>query len=169
MEKLRDEKYADLRVLLLRMAVDTLLLRNLMQAVEKTYQEAIDLIEEFGYSRQEAIPEDAPRRQVESGLVIVPGLPTMILPTFGPLGSRIPPEEALEELLSRLNENVVLPAEEEEKLKEVLKSFTEKASEMKEEYGKLERRAVHPIIASIMRGTRRNEEQHEAVLKKLTS
>jgi hypothetical protein len=151
------------------MALDTLLHRNLMGAIEKTYQEAIDLIEKFGYSQQGSIPEDAPRKQLEAGLVIVPGLPTMVFPTFGPLGSRIPPEEVLEELLSRLNENVVVPDEEKEKLKGTLRAFIEKASKMREEYEKLEKKAVHPIISSIMRETRRNEEQHEAVLKKLTS
>ncbi|ASJ00636.1 hypothetical protein [Thermococcus gorgonarius] len=169
LKKLKSAEYTDLRVLLLRMAIDTLFHKHIMEAIEKAYEEALDLINEFGYTSEDEVPEDAPRKQIESGLVIIPGLPALTLPFYGVLGSRIPPEEVLDELLSTMKDNVVIPPGEEKKIKETLRKFKEMSEKMKANYEKLETKAVHPIITAVARETRRNEEQHEAVLEKLIS
>lgn len=111
LKTLKSPEYSDLRVLLLRMTVDTILHRRLAEALEKAYKEAIELIEEFGYVDVPETPETAPGNQVSSGLVLIPGIPAVQVAPYGLLGSRIPPEDALEELLKNLPDNVALPPE----------------------------------------------------------
>ncbi len=64
LKKLKGQEYADLRVLLLRMAVDTILHRRMVEALENAYKDALNLIEDFGYGEGVDLPEDAPRLQV---------------------------------------------------------------------------------------------------------
>ncbi|WP_054841469.1 hypothetical protein [Thermococcus peptonophilus] len=87
LKTLKSPEYADLRVLLLRMTVDTILHRRLAEALEKAYKEAIELIEEFGYVDVPETPETAPpRNQVSSGLVLIPGIPAVhVAPPTGSL------------------------------------------------------------------------------------
>jgi len=167
LKKLKDPEYADLRVLLLRMAVDTALHRRMVEALEKTYEDAIDLVEEFGYSEDAEVPEDAPKLQVSQDVVLIPGMPSIVVPAYGPLGSRIPPEEVLREILSGIPEEVVIPPEKLDELRKRLPEFAELSESMKEDYEKLERRAIHPILRAFAREAARNEEQHGALLKSL--
>ncbi len=167
MRKLRGREYSDLRVLLLRMALDTVLHKHLMEAVEKAYEEAIDLIEDFGYGELPETPEDAPSKQVSQDVVLIPGMPAIVMPSYGPLGSRIPPEDALRELLQRLPENVVVPEDGLNEVEEHLQEFLEMNEKMQKHYENVEKKAVHPILKAIARESIRNEEQHKAVLSRL--
>ena len=167
LKKLKDPGYADLRVLLLRMAVDTVLHRRMVEALEKAYKDALKLVEDFGYDEQVEIPEDAPRLQVSQDVVLIPGMPAMVIAPYGPLGSRIPPEDALRELLKNMPEVVVIPKEKLEELRKLLREFMELSEGMKGDYEKLERKAIHPILRAFAREAARNEEQHEALLREL--
>jgi|GEM_PF-1057378 len=167
LKKLKDPEYGDLRVLLLRMAVDTVLHRRMVEALEKAYKDALALVEEFGYSDDVELPEDAPKLQISQDFALIPGMPAVIVAPYGPLGSRIPPEEALRELLSNIPEEVVIPPEKLKELREYLKKFTELTENMEQDYEKLERRAIHPILRAFAREAARNEEQHKALLEKL--
>ena len=167
LKKLKDPEYADLRVLLLRMAVDTVLHRRMVEALEKAYKDALKLVEDFGYDEQVEIPEDAPRLQVSQDVVLIPGMPAMVIAPYGPLGSRIPPEDALRELLKNMPEEVVIPKEKLEELRKFLREFMELSEGMKGDYEKLERKAIHPILRAFAREAARNEEQHAALLERL--
>lgn len=85
LKTLKSPEYSDLRVLLLRMTVDTILHRRLAEALEKAYKEAIELIEEFGYVDVPETPETALGNQVSSGLVLIPGIPAVRSPPTGSL------------------------------------------------------------------------------------
>ena len=167
LKKLKDPEYADLRVLLLRMAVDTILHRRMLEGLEKAYRDALELIKEFGYNEEVPIPEDAPRLQVSQDIVLIPGMPAMVIAPYGLLGSRIPPEDALRELLKSISEDVVIPKETLEELEKFLREFMELSKSMKENYEKLERKAIHPILRAFAREAARNEEQHEVLLQRL--
>ncbi|WP_457751515.1 hypothetical protein [Thermococcus sp.] len=167
LKKLKDSEYADLRVLILRMAVDTILHRRIVEALEKAYKDALKLVEDFGYGEEIELPEDAPRLQVSQDVVLIPGMPAMVLAPYGPLGSRIPPEEALRELLKNMPEDVVIPEEKLEELRKFLSEFTELSEGMKGNYKKLERKAIHPILRAFAREAARNEEQPAALLERL--
>jgi len=167
LKKLKDPEYADLRVLLLRMAVDTILHRRMVEALEKAYKDALKLVEDFGYGEEIELPEDAPRLQVSQDVVLIPGMPAMVLAPYGPLGSRIPPEDALRELLKNMPEDVVIPEEKLKELRKFLNEFMELSKGMKGDYEKLERKAIHPILRAFAREAARNEEQHAALLERL--
>ncbi len=167
LKKLKDQEYADLRVLLLRMAVDTILHRRMVEALENAYKDALNLIEDFGYGEGVDIPEDAPRLQVSQDVVLIPGMPAMALPPYGPLGSRIPPEDALRELLGKVPEDVVIPEEKLNEIRNVLNDLVVLSERMKGDYENLERRAIHPILKAFAREAARNEEQHMALLGEL--
>ncbi len=167
LKKLKDPEYADLRVLLLRMAVDTILHRRMVEALEKAYKDALKLVDEFGYGEGVGIPEDAPRLQMSRDIVLIPGMPAMVIAPYGPLGSRIPPEDALKELLEKVPEDVVIPKEKLDELRNFLKEFIELSEGMKANYEKLEKRAIHPILRALAREAARNEEQHTALIRGL--
>ncbi len=99
-------------------------------------------------------------------VVLIPGMPAMALPLYGPLGSRIPPEDALRELLGKVPE-VVIPAEKLNEIRNVLSDLVVLSERMKGDYEKLERRAIHPILKAFAREAARNEEQHMVLLGEL--
>jgi hypothetical protein len=167
LKNLKSPEYADLRVLLLRMTVDTILHRRLAEAIEKAYKEAVELIEEFGYVDVPEIPENAPRNQVSSGLVLIPGIPAVQVAPYGLLGSRIPPEDALEELLKSLPDNVALPPEKLKEIRDKLERLKVLCEKMGKNYRILEQNAVHPVIQAFAESARKNEEQHMVVVEGL--
>jgi len=167
LKKLKDPQYADFRVLLLRMAIDTALHKYLAEAMRKAYNEAIKMVEEFGYSGEVELPEDAPKRQIKKGIVIIPGLPSSILPSGEFMGGRIPPEEALEELLSLKLENIILPPEKRKEILKIIDEILKLEKKMVEGYSLLEKKAVHPLLKAIAAESRNNEEQHIHVLQKI--
>jgi rubrerythrin len=145
-------EYADLRGLVLRMAVDTIFHRHLMEALEKAHNEAMELV---GRYLEEKPAED---------LVLIPGVPTIVLPLgFGPVGARVHPEELIEEFLKEFPTNVMVP--EGKHVTEELVKVKELAGEMKKLYEELSKRAFHPVVREIAEGIRRNEEQHEAFVE----
>ena len=155
LKKLNRPEYADLRGLILRLAVDTAFHKRLMEALEKAYNDAIKLLEEYAAERPE---ED---------FVLIPGVPTIAMPlNFGPIGARVPPEEIVEEYLKDFPSVIVLP-DTDEKLIEVLKRYAEEESKMRNLYEELSRRAFHPIVRELAREIRRNEEQHESLVRGL--
>ncbi|NJE03488.1 hypothetical protein [Thermococcus sp. MV11] len=156
LKKLKDPEYADLRALLLRMAIDTAFHRHLMEALERAYHESLKLVEEYGGG------EDV------SDVALIPGLPTIVMPMgFGAMGARVPPEEIIEEYLKDFPTEVVLPENGDGKLGELLGRYLELQEKMLELYDRLSRRAFHPVVRGIVTEIKRNEEQHEAILKKL--
>lgn len=167
LKKLKDPQYADFRVLLMRMAIDTALHKHLAEALKKAYKEAVELVDEFGYSEVVGLPEDAPRRQISEELVVIPGLPSVVMPGGEFLADRIPPEEALIELLNLKLENVMIPPEKTKEIEDIVRRILELEEKMREGYSNLERRAVHPLIKAVTRESRNNEEQHMNLLKKI--
>ncbi len=155
LKKLDKPEYADLRGLILRLAIDTALHKRLMEALEKAYDDAVKLVGEYMGERKE---ED---------IALIPGVPTLVMPMgFGPIGARIPPEEVIEEFLKSFPSEVVLP-DTGEKLIEILRKYAEEESKMKELYDELSRRAFHPVVRELVRELKRNEEQHEELVKGL--
>ncbi|ASJ08743.1 hypothetical protein A3L11_05670 [Thermococcus siculi] len=155
LKKLRDPEYADLKNLFLRMAIDAVFHRHLMEALEKAYHDAVELVKEYG------------GEGVEQEIALIPGVPTIALPLgFGRIGARIPPDEILEEYFREFPEEVVVP-DGGESLANLLKRYLELEGEMKELYEKLSGRAFHPVVRELAREIKRNEEQHEAILRKL--
>lgn len=155
LKQLNKPDYADLRNLILRLTIDTAFHRHLMEAIEKAYKEAIDLVEEYSIEKPS---ED---------LALIPGIPTIVMPLgFGPIGARIPPEEIVEEYLKDFPSEVVLP-DGQGRLIEVLKKYAEEENRMKELYERLSKRAFHPVVRELVRELMRNEEQHESLVKGL--
>ena len=155
LKKLNKPEYADLRGLILRLTIDTAFHKHLMEALEKAYDEAVELVEEYAVEKS---GED---------FALIPGVPTMVMPLgFGPIGARIPPEEIIEEYLKDFPTEVVLP-DTEEKLIEILRKYAEEEEQMKELYDELSRRAFHPVVRELVKELKRNEEQHESLVKGL--
>ncbi|NJE55051.1 hypothetical protein E3E28_07510 [Thermococcus sp. 21S9] len=155
LKKLDKPEYADLRGLILRLAIDTAFHKHLMEALEKAYDEAVELVEEYAVEK----PND--------DFALIPGVPTMVMPLgFGPIGARIPPEEIIEEYLKDFPTEVVLPGTD-EKLIEILKRYAEEEDEMRKLYDELSRRAFHPVVRELVKELKRNEEQHESLVKGL--
>ncbi|WP_297506135.1 hypothetical protein [Thermococcus sp.] len=153
LKKLERPEYADLRGLILRMAVDTIFHRHLMEALEKAHREAEELLEEHF-------------REGPEEMVLIPGVPTIVMPLgFGPIGARVPPEELVEEFLKEMPTEIVVP--EGKKVAETIKEYAELAGRMKSLYEELSKRAFHPVVRELAREIMRNEEQHEALLKGL--
>ncbi|WP_297512865.1 ferritin family protein [Thermococcus sp.] len=155
LKKLNKPEYADLRGLVLRLAIDTAFHKRLMEALEKAHNDAIKLVEEYAVEKPD---ED---------FALIPGVPTMVMPLgFGPIGARIPPEEIIEEYLKDFPTEVVLPGTD-EKLIEILRKYAEEEEQMKELYEELSKRAFHPVVRELVREIKRNEEQHESLVKGL--
>ncbi len=167
LRKLKDPQYADFRVLLLRMAIDTALHKHIAEAMRKAYKEAIKLVDEFGYTEEIELPEDAPRRQIKEEMVVIPGLPSAMLPSGEFMGGRIPPEEALRELLNLKLDNVVLPPEKKKELLKITEEILKLEKGMVDGYSLLEKKAVHPLLKAIAAESRNNEEQHIHLLQKI--
>jgi rubrerythrin len=85
---------------------------------------------------------------------------------FGPIGARIPPEEIIEEYLKDFPSEVVLPGDD-GKLVEVLKKYADEEENMRKLYDELSRRSFHPVVRELAREIKRNEEQHESLIKGL--
>jgi len=154
LKKLDKPEYAPLRGLILRLAIDTAFHRHLMEALERAYDEALGLIEEYALEKE---PEYA----------LIPGVPSIALPLgFGRIGARVPPEEIIEEYLKDFPDEVVLP-DTDEKLIEILRKYAEEEGEMRELYEELSKRAFHPVVRELLRELKRNEEQHETLVKGL--
>ncbi len=155
LKKLDKPEYGDLRNLILRIAIDTVFHKRLMEALEKAYDEAVDLFEEYSV---EGSSDD---------LALIPGVPTIVMPLgFGPIGARIPPEDIIEEYLKQFPTEVVLPGTD-EKLIEILRKYAEEEGQMKELYEELSKRAFHPVVRELVKELKRNEEQHESLVKGL--
>ena len=155
LKELDKPEYADLRGLILRLAIDTAFHKRLMEALEKAYDDAVKLVEEYAVERPS---ED---------FVLIPGVPTMVMPLgFGPIGARIPPEEIIEEYLKDFPSEVVLPGDD-GKLVEVLKKYADEEENMRKLYDELSRRSFHPVVRELAREIKRNEEQHESLIKGL--
>jgi rubrerythrin len=155
LKKLRDPEYADLKNLFLRMAVDAIFHKHLMEALAKAYQDSVELIKEYG------------EEWSDEGIALIPGVPTIAMPLgFGRIGARIPPEEILEEYLRDFPAEVVIP-DGEESLGKLLEKHLRLEDEMKELYERLSARAFHPVVRELAREIKRNEEQHGAILRKL--
>ncbi|WP_297471017.1 hypothetical protein [Thermococcus sp.] len=155
LKKLDKPEYADLRGLILRIAIDTAFHKRLMEALEKAYDDAVKLVEEYSIEKPN---ED---------YALIPGVPTMVMPLgFGPVGARIPPEEVIEEFLKDFPTEVVLP-EDGKKLVELLRKYAEEEAKMRELYEELSKRAFHPVVRELVKELLRNEEQHESFIKGL--
>ncbi len=155
LKRLKDPGYSDLRNLILRLAIDTVFHRHLMEALEKAYHDVAKLVEEYG--GEEGGEE----------IALIPGVPTIAMPLgFGRIGGRVPPEEIIEEYLRDFPSEVVLP-EDDGKVGELLKRYLELTEEMLELYEELSRRAFHPVVRELAREIKRNEEQHETILRNL--
>ncbi|ASJ04176.1 hypothetical protein [Thermococcus barossii] len=156
LKKLKDPEYADLRALILRMAIDTAFHKHLMEALERAYHESLKLVDEYG------------TREDVGEIALIPGLPTMVMPLgFGAIGARVPPEEIIEEYLKDFPTEVVLPENGDGKLGELLGEYIKLQERMLELYDRLSRRAFHPVVRGLATEIKRNEEQHGAILKKL--
>ncbi len=156
LKKLKDPEYSDLRNLILRLAIDTAFHKHLMEALEKAYRDAVDLIEEYS-----ALEEGG------EALALIPGVPTIAMPLgFGQIGARVPPEEVVEEFLREFPTEVFIP-EEDGKILDLLRKYLEKEERMEELYGHISKRAFHPIVRTLAQEIKRNEEQHLAILKGL--
>ncbi|WP_456367656.1 hypothetical protein [Thermococcus sp.] len=156
LKKLEKPEYADLKGLVLRLAIDTIFHRHLMEALEKAHKEAAELLEKH--------LKDLSEEQGE--MILIPGVPTIVMPLgFGPIGARVPPEELVEEFLKGMPTEIVVP--EEKKIIDVIKEYLELVERMRTLYGELSKRAFHPVVRELAREIMRNEEQHEAILKGL--
>jgi len=145
-------KYSDLRNLIIRLLVDTILHKRLIEAVLKAYEEAINIVRDYGGE--------------EPKVAIIPGVPSLVMPMdFGRMGDRIPPEELIEEFLKSFPEVIVIP--ETSKFLEVLGKHLKSEEEMLDLYSHLSKRAFHPVVKGLISGILRNEEQHVAIIKEL--
>ncbi|AFK22541.1 hypothetical protein [Pyrococcus sp. ST04] len=169
LKELRKPEDAELKRVILRLAVDKIFHKELMEAIERAYKEATSLLREHlepFYPELEPIKESI--MELDQGLALIPGIPSLLLPLdFGKVGYRIPPEEALEELVKGFPDVSIIPEDKLNLLREKLKEIMEHEEEMIEGYRDLEEKAKHPIIKDISKSVLHNEEQHEAVLKKI--
>ncbi|WP_258084796.1 hypothetical protein [Thermococcus thermotolerans] len=157
LKKLKDPEYADLRALIMRMAIDAAFHRHLMEALERAYHDSVRLVEEYGSGES------------TGEVALIPGLPTVVMPLgFGAMGARVPPEEIIEEYLKDFPTEIVLPENGDGKVEELLGRYLELERGMVELYDRLSRRAFHPVVRELVKEIKRNEEQHEAILKKLS-
>lgn len=155
LNELNKPEYADLRGLILRLTIDTIFHKRLMEALEKAHEEAIELLEEYAAERSN---ED---------FVLIPGVPTISMPLgFGPIGARVPPEDVIEEYLKDFPTEVVLPHNA-KKLVELLKKYADEEKKMKDLYDRIARTAFHPVVRELAREIKRNEEQHETLVRGL--
>ncbi|WP_297461768.1 hypothetical protein [Thermococcus sp.] len=154
LKKLKDPEYADLRNLILRLAIDTAFHKHLMEALKKAYEDAIKLVAEYG-------PEEG-----EEAVALIPGVPTIAMPLgFGQIGARVPPEEIVEVFLRDFPAEVVIP--DDEKILDLIKRYLEDEERMERLYDDISKRAFHPIVRTLAQEIKRNEEQHLALLKGL--
>ncbi|HIP88420.1 MAG TPA: hypothetical protein EYH24_00200 [Thermococcus paralvinellae] len=156
MKKLKEPEYADIKNLFLRIAIDTILHKNVMDALKKSYAEALELIEEFE------------GEEIVNSAVLIPGVPMIVMPMgFGKMDEKIPPIEILEEYFKGFPETVVIPEEKLKEIRELLKKYLELEEEMARIYDKLGRKVSHPIVKQLIDSISNNEKQHIALLKKL--
>ncbi len=156
LKKLKEPEYADIKNLLLRITIDTILHKNMLEAVNKSYEDALKLIEEFE------------GEEIADNTVLIPGVPMIAMPLdFGTLGARIPPEEILEEYFKEFPETTVIPEEKLNEIRGIIKEYLKLQEEMAALYGKLKEKVTHPILKTLMESTENNEKQHEKLLKKL--
>jgi len=154
LKKLKDPEYSDLRNLILRLTIDTIFHKHMMEAVERAYKDAVKLIEEYG-------PEEG-----EEEVALIPGVPTIAMPLgFGQIGARVPPEEIIEEYLKEFPTEIVLP--DDEKIADLLEKYLQLEKEMERLYDEVSRRAFHPALRELIKELKRNEEQHRALLESL--
>ncbi|WP_297520719.1 hypothetical protein [Thermococcus sp.] len=152
LNKFKDPEYSDLRNLILRITVDTIFHRHLMEALEKAYEEALKLVREFEGEEE------------NTGIALIPGVPTIVMPLgFGRIGARVPPEEVLEEYLRNFPSEVLLP-EDDGKMGEFIKKYLDMERGMEELYNRMSKRAFHPVVRALAQEIKRNEEQHRAIL-----
>ena len=156
LKNLKGQEYADLRLLILKLAIDTAFHKRMLEALERAYHDAVGLIREYG--AEETGGEE---------IALIPGVPTIAMPLgFGRIGARVPPEEIIEEYLRDFPADVVLP-EGDGRIGGIIKKHLELEREMLALYESLSRRAFHPVVRELAREMKRNEEQHEAILSKL--
>ncbi|ASJ16779.1 rubrerythrin family protein [Thermococcus chitonophagus] len=169
LKELKKPEDAELKRVVLRLAVDKIFHKELMEAIERAYKEASALLKEHlepFYPELEPIRESV--MELDEGLALLPGVPSLLLPLdFGKVGYRIPPEEVLEELVKSFPEVSIIPQDKLDKIMEKFNDVIEREKEMQEGYKELENRAKHPIIKELSKAVLHNEEQHNAILTKV--
>ncbi|AEH24292.1 hypothetical protein [Pyrococcus yayanosii] len=169
LKELKDPEDAELKRVVLRLAVDKIFHRELALAIERAYREATKLLKEHlepFYPELEPIRESV--LELDNGVALVPGLPALLLPPdLEKLGVRIPPEEVLEELVKGFPEPSLLPVDKAKEIREKLARVVEMEERMKKCYGELQKKAQHPVIKDIAKSVMHNEDQHGAILKKV--
>ncbi|AMM54097.1 rubrerythrin family protein [Pyrococcus kukulkanii] len=169
LKELKRPEDAELRRVILRLAVDKIFHKELMEAIERAYREASVLLKEHiepFYPELEPIRESV--MELDQGLALLPGVPSLLLPLdFGKVGYRIPPEEVLEELIKSFPEISIIPQDKLDRIIEKLNDVVEMEKEMQNGYKKLENRAKHPVIRELSKAVLHNEEQHNAILSKI--
>ncbi|MFA4639918.1 rubrerythrin family protein [Pyrococcus kukulkanii] len=169
LKELKRPEDAELRRVILRLAVDKIFHKELMEAIERAYKEASALLKEHiepFYPELEPIRESV--MELDQGLALLPGVPSLLLPLdFGKVGYRIPPEEVLEELIKSFPEISIIPQDKLDRIIEKLNDVVEMEKEMQNGYKELENRAKHPVIRELSKAVLHNEEQHNAILSKI--
>ncbi|AAL81166.1 rubrerythrin family protein [Pyrococcus furiosus DSM 3638] len=168
-KNLRDPEDADLKRITLRLAVDKIFHRELMEAIERAYEKSVKLIRD---NIEPYYPELEPIREslleLDQGLALIPGVPALLLPLdLGKLGRRIPTEDILAEIIKSLPEPSIIPEEKREEIKGNLEKVTSIEEEMIDKYTKLHEKAFHPVIKDLTSSIIQNENQHKALLLKL--
>ena len=169
LKELKRPEDAELKRVVLRLAVDKIFHKELMEAIERAYKEASALLKEHlepFYPELEPIRESV--MELDQGLALLPGVPSLLLPLdFGKVGYRIPPEEVLEELVKSFPEVSIIPQEKLDNIIEKLDDAIEMEKEMQDGYRELESKAKHPVIKELSKAILHNEDQHTAILTKI--
>ncbi|CAB50022.1 hypothetical protein [Pyrococcus abyssi] len=168
LKELKSPEDAELKRVILRLAVDKIFHKELMEAIERAYKEASKLLREHidpYYPELEPIKNSI--AQADEGLILIPGIPSLVIPT-GTLGYKIPPEDILEEILSTSPEVSIMPRDKAEKMQKEIEKLIREEREMEKSYESLEDLAKHPVIKDIARSLLYNEAQHRAILKAIS-
>ncbi|BAA30221.1 hypothetical protein [Pyrococcus horikoshii] len=166
-KELKSPEDAELKRILLRLAVDKIFHKELMEAIERAYKETLKLLRE---NLEPYYPELRPIResiaQLDQGLILIPGIPSLLVSSTI-LGYKIPAEDVLEEILSTKPETFI-PPKDREKVREVIERIINYQGKMEEDYERLESLAKHPIIKELARSLLYNEAQHRGILKSIS-
>ncbi|AEC52702.1 hypothetical protein PNA2_1787 [Pyrococcus sp. NA2] len=168
--ELKSPEEAELKRVFLRLAVDKIFHKELMEAIERAYKEATKLLREH---IEPYYPELSPIKesinQLEEGTILIPGVPALVISqALGTLGYRIPPEDILEEIMNVPPDASIVPKDKTETIKDKLSEILRDQEEMQRNYEKLEDLAKHPTIRDIARSLLYNEAQHRAILKSIS-
>lgn len=157
-KRLNEEKYRPIRALLVKLAIDSVIHKHLMEALLKSYREVRGLVKEIETYKYIG-PEE---------FVILKGFGEVIFPMPQDPRKKMGIDELVDEYLTEALEAPPLSEEYTTALEMIAQIHLESEKKMKEIYASLAKKELHPIFRDILSCIEKDEEQHYRILKKLT-